>query len=187
MMQSPFGTSRVQAPEDAKADTFVRLERYFLLQAALIPIHCLRRNPTHPEAASWRAQVLTALNVINAMDNLNPSAPKCRDIIHRLCGESLVPQAQSQQETWSTFPPDATFTDAFPFSKPSSNDAGIDAWMTEIDTAIDGYDVYCHRLSNAAVAGTGQPGPEMGGAGVYGSDETRIGTGIQDWDWGLML
>jgi hypothetical protein len=62
--------------------------------------------------------------------------------------------------------------------------------MTEIDTAIDGYDVYCDRLSNAAMAGMGRmpQGADGGLPGTFASnDGTQIGTGVQDWDWGLML
>ncbi|EXJ69541.1 uncharacterized protein A1O5_07577 [Cladophialophora psammophila CBS 110553] len=181
---------------------------YFLLQAALIPIHCLRRNPSHPDASSWRNQVLTALSIIDAMNDLNPSAPKCRDIIYRLCGENLSskprtqsqqprPQShmQSQQDTtssWTAFSnTDANFsTHFFPFSSSDSTDTGMNPWMTEIDTAIDGYDIYCDRLSHAAMAGMGRlsSAGEAGPPGGFASnDGTQIGTGVQDWDWGLML
>ncbi|OAP55368.1 hypothetical protein AYL99_10341 [Fonsecaea erecta] len=181
---------------------------YFLLQAALIPIHCLRRNPNHADASSWRNQILTALSIINAMNDLNPSAPKCRDIIHRLCGESLdykpltqsqqsrpQPQMQTQQDTAGSWTPfantDSSFsTPPFPFSNPDSTDTGMNPWMTEIDTAIDGYDIYCDRLSHAAMAGMGRLG-SAGEAGLPGgfasTDGTQIGTGVQDWDWTLML
>lgn len=56
--------------------------------------------------------------------------------------------------------------------------------MTEVDTAIDGYDVYCDRLSNAAMAGMGRLGGDNGMAPVFMNDGTEIGG---DWDWGLML
>ncbi|KIX96275.1 uncharacterized protein Z520_08053 [Fonsecaea multimorphosa CBS 102226] len=181
---------------------------YFLLQAALIPIHCLRRNPGHLNASSWRNQILTALSIINAMNDLNPSAPKCRDIIHRLCGEALdyKPRTQSQQSrpqshtqtqqetanSWTAFPnTDSSYSSApFSFSYPDSTDTGMNPWMTEIDTAIDGYDIYCDRLSHAAMAGMGRLGSagEAGPPGGFASnDGTQIGTGVQDWDWGLML
>ena len=66
----------------------------------------------------------------------------------------------------------------------------MNEWMTEIDTAIDGYDVYCDRLSSAAMAGMGRM-PSGGDASMQGgfanTDGTQIGTGVQDWDWGLML
>jgi hypothetical protein len=214
------------------------LKRYFLLQATLIPIHCLRRNPTHGDAASWRVQVLTALDIINAMTELNPSATKCRDIIHRLCGESLMPrshqqsqsrpqsQSQPRQTQSQSYPmhgdpgqqdssaaalPWAEYLDgasnfanplSFPFPPSESTDGAGNPWMTEVDTAINGYDVYCDRLSNAVVAGQhhdnfGQGsgsanegadgGPAAGAPGLFSVDGTELGTGVQDWDLGLML
>ncbi|EXJ81710.1 hypothetical protein A1O1_07775 [Capronia coronata CBS 617.96] len=235
------------------------MTRYFLLQAALIPIHCLRRNPSHVDAGSWRAQIQTALDIINGMTNLNPSAPKCRDIICRLCGDTFVgpdsapgpshmrhfskgpaPTAtqpswngQEQQynnlrsddrlpesasgtvsstdyDSWPTMFPTAGFANpAFPYSTAAptegvdadaatgnrSDSATMDPWMTEVDTAIDNYNVYCDRLSNAAMAGMGL-GPQFGelagdrpvvGDETLNLDGTEIGTGVQDWDWGLML
>ena len=135
------------------------------------------------------------------MNNLNPSAPKCRDIIHRLCGENLnlAPRTQSQtqmkQETsssssWNAFPSDTSYSNPFSFQNPDSTDSGMNPWMTEIDTAIEGYDIYVDRLSNAAMAGMGRI-PSSGEGGVPGAfinnDGTQIGTGVQDWDWGLML
>lgn len=131
------------------------------------------------------------------MSNINPSAPKCRDIILRLCGQNL----QTQRTEWSTQHPDAGFQPSFSVSPPHSASPGIDSWMTEIDTAIHSYDVYCDRLSNAALAGTARglrtengsaPGDEAaaaaagGAVGVagWGND---IGTGVPGWDWSLML
>ncbi len=158
---------------------------------------------------------MTSLSIIDAMNSLNPSAPKCRDIIHRLCGESLSSsfgskqphaaahhrpsqsqsQAQSQQDAsqWSAFPQDGGHpNNAFSFSTPESvadSSSMNNPWTTEIDTAIDGYDIYCDRLSNAAMAGMGQQqtGDDNAMAGLFVPDGTEIGTGVQDWDWGLML
>ncbi|EXJ54663.1 hypothetical protein A1O7_10004 [Cladophialophora yegresii CBS 114405] len=171
---------------------------YFLLQAALIPIHCLRRNPTHSDASSWRDSILTALSIINAMNNLNPSAPKCRDIIHRLCGESLTLKSRTQSQSqvkqepssWNAFPTDTSYGNPFSFQNPDPTDAGGNSWMTEIDTAIEGYDIYVDRLSNAAMAGMGRmtSGSEASMPDAFtNGDGTQIGTGVQDWDWGLML
>jgi hypothetical protein len=132
------------------------------------------------------------------MNNLNPSAPKCRDIIHRLCGESLnlktrtQSQSQVKQEpsSWNAFPADSSYGNPFSFQNPDTTDAGGNSWKTEIDTAIEGYDIYVDRLSNAAMAGMGHmgSGSDAGMAGGFtNSDGTQIGTGVQDWDWGLML
>ena len=164
---------------------------YFLLQAALIPVHCLRRKPSHRDASSWITQVRTALDIINAMVDINPSAPKCRDIIRRLCGDSLGHTSVHEQVHPNTAPTAAEFDFNFPVT--DLNDPNIDTWMTEIDTAIDGYDMYCDRLTNVAAAGmAGQPA--LGGEQDYSNSGpfavsnwgTEIGTG-QDWDWGLML
>jgi hypothetical protein len=112
---------------------------YFLLQAALIPVHCLRKNPTHPSAGSWISQVRSALDVINAL-TLNPSAQKCRDIIYRLCGESLNDGSRGSNQYTADF----SQAESYPYEIPATDqkDMNIDSWMTEIDTAIDGYDSY---------------------------------------------
>ena len=163
---------------------------YFLLQAALIPVHCLRRNPTHAQASAWISQVRTALEIINPMININPSAQKCRDIIHRLCGDTLGQTTLPRQQN----PVTSEDTVNFDFSTAYPNDPNIDSWMTEIDTAIDGYDSYCDRLTNVAAAGmAGQPSvggnnQDFSNSGPFAVSNwgTEIGTG-QDWDWGLML
>lgn len=82
---------------------------------------------------------------------------------------------------------------------------GSDPWMHEIDTAIDGYDVYVDRLTNAA-AGTDRNTAMTGWGGLVdtfglaNNGETGNGqgmngwgqgldlpNGMQDWDWGTML
>lgn len=240
----------------------------------MIPIHCLRRNPSHVDAGSWRTQVQTALAIINAMTNLNPSAPKCRDIIYRLCGSSLEPErdpdsdaggpssssrirsqpgqsgytnphrpgfgpdrhtnmaSASDDSSWppTMFPMAGFANPAYPYTAPPSaedttgttatggpDSAMTDPWMTEVDTAIINYDVYCDRLSHAAMAGmetelgpthlagtdqnhgddglasgsdaAGDQGPGPSNATMpFTMDGTEIiGNGVQDWDWGLML
>ena len=83
------------------------------------------------------------------MKDINSSGSKCRDVIERLCGSNLhdIPAAAAEvQQTFETY------------------------WTAEIDTAIDGYDVYCDLLSNAS---TGR------------ADGAAIG--VQDWEWGLIL
>lgn len=82
------------------------------------------------------------------MKDINPSSFKCRDVIDRLCGSSLHSDELIAQESVES----------------ATN------WMAEIDTAIDGYDIYCDRLSDAS-------------AGK--ADWAAIG--VQKWDWGLIL
>lgn len=114
----------------------------------MIPVHCLRRHPLHPSAPDWRTQVRATLDVVDAMKDINPSSSKCHDVIDRLCGSSLLSDER--------IPPESV--------ESATN------WMAEIDTAIDGYDIYCDRLSEA-------------GAGK--ADWAAIG--VQNWDWGLIL
>ena len=84
----------------------------------------------------------------------------------------------------------------FNFLPGTQNDPNIDSWMTEIDTAIDGYDMYVDRLTNVAAAGmAGQPTvdndeQDFTSSGPFAASNwgAEIGTGSgQDWDWGLML
>ncbi|CAD0109619.1 unnamed protein product [Aureobasidium uvarum] len=62
---------------------------YFLFQAALIPIHCLRCKSQSRLAPEWRDQVTATLEVVESMVGLNQSASKCRDVIMSLCGSHL--------------------------------------------------------------------------------------------------
>ncbi|KAI1613135.1 transcriptional regulatory protein GAL4 [Exophiala viscosa] len=174
---------------------------YFLLQAALIPIHCLRRNPSHPEAPSWREQVVTSLNIIDAMTALNPSATKCRDIIQRLCGESLhlhqsYGQGRDQPQPVPVislnYPTEEDFANAndFDFSALEYSHAGINPWDIEVDAAVDGYNNYVQSLSNnVAMAGTGTASVNQNAGTasttMYNTDDKETGTGVPDWEWGL--
>ncbi|KAF2810775.1 uncharacterized protein BDZ99DRAFT_487602 [Mytilinidion resinicola] len=54
---------------------------YFLFQAVLTPVICLRNQPQSPAASSWLAQVTTAIHVIESMAHLNPSAQRCLGVI----------------------------------------------------------------------------------------------------------
>lgn len=62
---------------------------YFLFQAALIPVHCLRSKPQSALAPEWRFQIESALEIVHSMATINPSAPRCRDVILSLCGNDL--------------------------------------------------------------------------------------------------
>ncbi|KAL4929748.1 transcription factor domain-containing protein [Aspergillus undulatus] len=64
---------------------------YFLFQAVLIPVICLRNDPQSHLATSWREQVLSAVEVLELMCALNSTATRCLGVIERLCGEYLKP------------------------------------------------------------------------------------------------
>ena len=63
--------------------------RYFLFQATLIPVHCLRCAPSSPLAPSWRSQIESSLVVFDDMRSMNSSSAKCHDVIISLCGAHL--------------------------------------------------------------------------------------------------
>ncbi|KAL4886125.1 fungal-specific transcription factor domain-containing protein [Aspergillus karnatakaensis] len=62
---------------------------YFLFQAILIPVICLRNDPQSPLADGWRSQVLQAVEVLESMALLNPTAQRCLGVIRSLCGGYL--------------------------------------------------------------------------------------------------
>ncbi|KAF9886904.1 lactose regulatory protein lac9 and GAL4-like protein [Aspergillus nanangensis] len=64
---------------------------YFLFQAILIPVICLRNDPQSPHAEGWRGQVLLAVEVLDRMAQMNPTAKRCLDVIQGLCGGYLYP------------------------------------------------------------------------------------------------
>ncbi|KAL2838440.1 fungal-specific transcription factor domain-containing protein [Aspergillus pseudoustus] len=64
---------------------------YFLFQAILIPVICLRNDPRSPLAEGWRGQILQAVEVLESMAVLNPTAQRCLGVIQSLCGNYLQP------------------------------------------------------------------------------------------------
>jgi transcriptional regulatory protein GAL4 len=62
---------------------------YFLFQAILIPIICLRNDPTSNSAVSWRDQILCAIRVIESMSPLNLTAERCLNVVTSLCASYL--------------------------------------------------------------------------------------------------
>lgn len=64
---------------------------YFLFQAILIPVICLRNNPQHMLAEDWRRQILQAMPVLESMSHLNSTSSRCLGVIRSLCGSYLDP------------------------------------------------------------------------------------------------
>lgn len=54
---------------------------YFLFQAVLIPIVCLRNNPNSDMARGWRAQIQESTRVLESMIRLNPTANRCLRVV----------------------------------------------------------------------------------------------------------
>ena len=75
---------------------------YFLFQAILIPVICLRNQPRSPKAAVWKDQIFRAAEAIADMSRLNPAAARCHTVIMTLCAHYF---GQNQAD-WTT--PSAT-------------------------------------------------------------------------------
>ena len=72
---------------------------YFLFQAMMIPMICLRNDPFSAAALGHRDQILDALDVITDMTRLNPTtAQRCHDTVMKLCGVYLTKDV----EQWSS-------------------------------------------------------------------------------------
>ncbi|GLA38515.1 lactose regulatory protein lac9 and GAL4-like protein [Aspergillus niger] len=62
---------------------------YFLFQAILIPVICLRNDPQGPLATGWREQIHRAMSTLESMALLNPTAYRCLSVIRSRCGTYL--------------------------------------------------------------------------------------------------
>lgn len=67
---------------------------YFLFQAILIPVICLRNDPQGPLATEWRDQIHQAMRVLESMALLNPTAFRCLSVIRNRCGTYLDTSAE---------------------------------------------------------------------------------------------
>jgi len=154
---------------------------YFLLQAVLIPVHCLRHVSSHSRLAEWIEQVNIALEIVNAMVDINPNALKCKDIIYKLCGTHLVGQeaAQKQQGLFEEV------TSGLPYVNPG--DSSSSAWMTELDTAINHYDMSCGHLTNVSGADYREANQTYADSEAFNLSSFGPGSVAYDFDLGLML
>ncbi|KAJ5292303.1 uncharacterized protein N7443_008256 [Penicillium atrosanguineum] len=62
---------------------------YFLFQAILIPVICLRNNPQEFRAIEWVEQIQEAMRILESMAILNPTALRCLSVIKARCGTYL--------------------------------------------------------------------------------------------------
>lgn len=63
---------------------------YFLFQAVMIPVICLRNNPQAEAASGWRDQIRRTILAIRDMVPLSAAAEKCLSVIDTPCGELLL-------------------------------------------------------------------------------------------------
>ncbi|KAK4560364.1 hypothetical protein LTR86_005560 [Recurvomyces mirabilis] len=100
---------------------------YFIFQASLIPVMCLRNNPMSDQASSWRQQIQTVLTVFDAMREINPSSKDCRNIILKLCAGFLAPDQRTQA---SEVGPASSFTWQQPIEEsPQTQLSGVYSMM----------------------------------------------------------
>jgi transcriptional regulatory protein GAL4 len=113
---------------------------YFLFQASLIPCVCLRNSPAAEQAAEWRTQIETVLNVLDSMHSINLSSRECRQVINRLCGDYLVvshgtTDSGNQIETYPIQPveesPQTQLSGVYSMMWPSANSADVDIMMPD--------------------------------------------------------
>ena len=103
---------------------------YFLFQATLIPVICLRNEPRSALAPAWREQVSLALKSIEDMGGLNPAAYRCQEVLTKLCGQFL-----STDGNWNSpiqESPQTQLTGLYPFMWPmmdTSQNDGPDIFM----------------------------------------------------------
>lgn len=64
---------------------------YFLFQAILIPVICLRNNPQYDQASEWREQIVQGMQILESMAHLNPTSSRCLGVTRNLCGSYLDP------------------------------------------------------------------------------------------------
>lgn len=98
---------------------------YFLFQAALIPLICLRNDPSAAAAADWRSQLTTTLHTIAAMSPANASSARCHQIISDLCGRYLdISQADQTGSQVGGQVHQLT-------AEASVGEGGLESWMAE--------------------------------------------------------
>ncbi|KAJ6126563.1 Zn(II)2Cys6 transcription factor [Penicillium sp. IBT 18751x] len=62
---------------------------YFLSQAVLIPVICLRNDPQQSRAIAWVGQIQEAMRILESMAILNPNALRCLSVLKTQCGTYL--------------------------------------------------------------------------------------------------
>ncbi|XHG01701.1 hypothetical protein AWENTII_005070 [Aspergillus wentii] len=110
---------------------------YFLFQAILIPVICLRNDPRCVLAVQWREQIYQAMQVLESMAPLNPTALRCLGVIRSLCGTYLDPNAGLGYPTEES--PQTQLANLYPLMWPTLEMAqldGVDSILQE-STILD--------------------------------------------------
>ncbi|CAG8198301.1 unnamed protein product [Penicillium nalgiovense] len=98
---------------------------YFLFQAILIPVICLRNSPSVPAADDWRAQIFLAIQTLELMTPSNANSHRFLNTIHSLCSFYLHPRMDGWQGPIQESP-ETQITNLYPLMWPTLEMAHID-------------------------------------------------------------
>ncbi|OQE09014.1 hypothetical protein PENFLA_c116G07964 [Penicillium flavigenum] len=98
---------------------------YFLFQAILIPVICLRNSPSVPAADDWRAQIFLAIQTLESMTPSNANSHRFLRTIHSLCSFYLQPRMDGWQGPIQESP-ETQITNLYPLMWPTLEMAHID-------------------------------------------------------------
>ncbi|KZN93656.1 Regulatory protein [Penicillium chrysogenum] len=98
---------------------------YFLFQAILIPVICLRNSPSVPAADDWRAQIFLAIQTLESMTPSNANSHRFLRTIHSLCSFYLHPRMDGWQGPIQESP-ETQITNLYPLMWPTLEMAHID-------------------------------------------------------------
>ncbi|GAB1197998.1 hypothetical protein APSETT444_007304 [Aspergillus pseudonomiae] len=104
---------------------------YFLFQAILIPVICLRNNPSDPAAHGWREQIFQAVNTLESMAPLNANAERFLRVIQSLCGCYLYPRSNGWEGPIQESP-ETQIANLYPLMWPTLEMAQLDG----VDSAL---------------------------------------------------
>ncbi|KAK6823328.1 hypothetical protein RU639_005964 [Aspergillus parasiticus] len=104
---------------------------YFLFQAILIPVICLRNNPSDPAAHGWREQIFQAINTLESMAPLNANAERFLRVIQSLCGCYLYPRSNGWEGPIQESP-ETQIANLYPLMWPTLEMAQLDG----VDSAL---------------------------------------------------
>lgn len=91
---------------------------YFLIPAVLMPLVCLRNDPTSTFAESWRYDIISAQKIIQNLLGICPAASKILDLINSLGSTHLTTQVHGGGNDNNTIPSYSTLgTDESPLSQ----------------------------------------------------------------------
>lgn len=98
---------------------------YFLFQAVLVPVVCLRNLPQMPSAENWRAQINAAVALMDTMTKMNQSAERCVRVIRSLCGPYLITEPEYLGEP-TTDSPQTQLAGVYPLMWPTLADSRLE-------------------------------------------------------------